>query len=281
MKLIPFEKLYNTEFLISEPIAKRQYWFQRGNTYNAMGKPKISHTLLWCQNCSVVITDKSGKVLTVKQNQIVYMAKGSEYRLDFFDTDPSRADTIVIHFQMTDLNGEDIIPTTMPMICMKDVDLSFSMLINSMADEFKNNIVCVPELKSSIYKLLSAICQKRKKRAIKNKYTCIYTGIKLLEQNNDMKIGDIAEICGVSECYFRKLFKEYSGESPMDFRQHYRIEKAKQLLLSDEGLSVSEIAEELNFSDIYHFSKTFKKLTNMSPTQFLNGGIEQSNQMLN
>ena len=281
MKLIPFEELYNTEFLISEPIAKRQYWFQRGNTYNAMGKPKISHTLLWCQNCSVVITDKSGKVLTVKQNQIVYMAKGSEYRLDFFDTDPSRADTIVIHFQMTDLNGEDIIPSTIPMICMKDVDLSFAMLINSMADEFKNNIVCVPELKSSIYKLLSAICQKRKKRAIKNKYTCIYTGIKLLEQNNDMKIGDIAEICGVSECYFRKLFKEYSGESPMDFRQHYRIEKAKQLLLSDEGLSVSEIAEELNFSDIYHFSKTFKKLTNMSPTQFLNGGTEQSNQMLN
>lgn len=281
MKLIPFEKLYNTEFLISEPIAKRQYWFQRGNTYNAMGKPKISHTLLWFQNCSAVITDISGKVLTVKQNQLTYMAKGSEYRVDFFDTDPSRADTIVIHFQMTDLNGEDIIPTTMPMICMKDVDLSFSMLINSMADEFKNNIVCVPELKSSIYKLLSAICQKRKKRAIKNKYTCIYTGIKLLEQNNDMKIGDIAEICGVSECYFRKLFKEYSGESPMDFRQHYRIEKAKQLLLSDEGLSVSEIAEELNFSDIYHFSKTFKKLTNMSPTQFLNGGIEQSNQMLN
>lgn len=281
MKLIPFEKLYNTEFLISEPIAKRQYWFQRGNTYNAMGKPKISHTLLWFQNCSAVITDISGKVLTVKQNQLTYMAKGSEYRVDFFDTDPSRADTIVIHFQMTDLNGEDIIPTTMPMICMKDVDLSFSMLINSMADEFKNNIVCVPELKSSIYKLLSAICQKRKKRAIKNKYTCIYTGIKLLEQNNDMKIGDIAEICGVSECYFRKLFKEYSGESPMDFRQHYRIEKAKQLLLSDEGLSVSEIAEELNFSDIYHFSKTFKKLTNMSPTQFLNGGAEQSNQMLN
>ncbi|MBQ1956758.1 MAG: helix-turn-helix transcriptional regulator [Clostridia bacterium] len=281
MKLIPFEKLYNTEFLISEPIAKRQYWFQRGNTYNAMGKPKISHTLLWFQNCSAVITDISGKVLTVKQNQLTYMAKGSEYRVDFFDTDPSRADTIVIHFQMTDLNGEDIIPTTMPMICMKDVDLSFSMLINSMADEFKNNIVCVPELKSSIYKLLSAICQKRKKRAIKNKYTCIYTGIKLLEQNNDMKIGDIAEICGVSECYFRKLFKEYSGESPMDFRQHYRIEKAKQLLLSDEGLSVSEIAEELNFSDIYHFSKTFKKLTNMSPTQFLNGGTEQSNQMLN
>lgn len=281
MKLIPFEKLYNTEFLISEPIAKRQYWFQRGNTYNAMGKPKISHTLLWFQNCSAVITDISGKVLTVKQNQLTYMAKGSEYRVDFFDTDPSRADTIVIHFQMTDLNGEDIIPTTMPMICMKDVDLSFSMLINSMADEFKNNIVCVPELKSSIYKLLSAICQKRKKRAIKNKYTCIYTGIKLLEQNNDMKIGDIAEICGVSECYFRKLFKEYSGESPMDFRQHYRIEKAKQLLLSDEGLSVSEIAEELNFSDIYHFSKTFKKLTNMSPTQFLNGGAEPSNQKLN
>lgn len=269
MVVIPFEKLYNTEFIITEPMAKKQFWKQRGNTYNAIGRPKISHTLLWFKNCSAEITDKSGNVLYVHRNQIAFMSKGAEYKVDFTDTDSGLEDTIVIHFQMTDINGEDICPASKPIICINNVDIEFSMLIDSMAEEFTKNIVCLPELKSSIYKILTAICQKQKRKSTKTQFTCIREGIKLLEQNSDMKIEDIAEICGVSECYFRRLFKEYSGESPMDFRQHYRIEKAKQLLLSDEGLSISEIAEELNFCDIYHFSKTFKKYTNLSPNNYL------------
>ncbi len=272
MPIIPFEKLYNTEFIISEPMAKIQNWRQRGNLYNAMDKPKISHTLLWFKNCSATITDNNGNVLHARKNQVAFMAKGTEYKVEFAGTDPNQKqseDTIVIHFQMTDINGEDIYPVLKPVICIKNLDIEFSLLIESMAEEFKNNIVCIPKLKADIYMLLSVICQSQKRKATKNKFTCIKEGIKLLEQNSDMRIESIASLCGVSECYFRRLFKEYSGKSPMDFRQHYRIEKAKQLLLSDEGLSISEIANELNFTDIYHFSKTFKKYTKLSPNKFL------------
>ena len=261
MKVIPFEKLYNTEFVITETLAKSQFWYPKGNVYNALGKPKISHTLLWFKNCSAKITDKDGFVLNVKQNQVAFMSKGTEYKVEFFDTDPNREDTVVIHFQMTDAFGEDIAPTLKPVICIKNVDIEFSLLLDAMAEEFKNSIVCIP--------VLAAICQKQKRKSTKNQYTCIREGIKLLEQNSDMKISDIAKLCGVSECYFRRLFKEYSGESPMDFRQHSRIDKAKKLLLSDERLTISEIADELNFSDIYHFSKTFKKYTKISPNKFL------------
>ncbi len=269
MQIIPFEKLYNTEFVISEPLAKAQYWHHRGNIYNSLGRPKVSHTLLWFKNCSGKITDSNGYVLLVKKNQMAYMSKGIEYKVEFFDTNPEKEDTVVIHFQMTDIFGEDISPILKPIICIKNVDIEFALLIDAMAEEFTNNIVCIPELKATIYNLLTAICKKQKRHVTKNKYTCIREGIKLLERNSDMPISEIAELCGVSECYFRRLFKEYSGESPMDFRQHHRIEKAKQLLISDEGLSIGEIAEELNFSDIYHFSKTFKKYTNMSPSKFI------------
>jgi AraC-like DNA-binding protein len=89
-----------------------------------------------------------------------------------------------------------------------------------------------------------------------------------MEDNPDMTIGEIARVCGVSEGYFRKLFKEYSGENPVYFRQKHRIEKAKQLLLLDT-YSVGEIAETLHFSDIYHFSNTFKKATGMSPQNYI------------
>jgi AraC-like DNA-binding protein len=89
-----------------------------------------------------------------------------------------------------------------------------------------------------------------------------------MESNSDKTLAEIAEICGVSEGYFRKLFREYSGENPIDFRQKHRIEKAKQLLLLDTH-SIGEIAEELHFSDIYHFSKTFKKVTGLSPLTYI------------
>lgn len=269
MKIIPFEKLYNTEFVITEPIAKPQYWCARGNVYNAIGKPKISHTLLWFKNCNATIIDSDGNTLEIHKNQLAYMAKGIEYIVNFKDTHPDEEDTVVIHFQMTDTKGNDIAPTLKPVICIKNVESSFAMDINTIAEECKKNIVCLPQVNSIIYKLIAEICKKQKKRTTKNKFACIRTGIELLEQDTDLSIADISQKCGVSECYFRKLFQEYSGESPIAFRQHHRIEKAKQLLLSDEQLTIGEIATELNFSDIYHFSKTFKKFCGVSPNKFI------------
>ena len=269
MKHIPFEKLYSQEFFISEPTCKEQYWVARGNVYNAIGAPKISHTLLWFKNCGGTITDKGGRRLDISQNQLVYMAKGLEYVVQFLGTHSDREDTVVIHFQLTDSNGEDIIPSPYPIICSKNVDTYFARLLDEMAAECKKNVVCVPELIAGIYKILSMVCQKQKRRTTKKEYACILAGIELLEEDSDKSISEIAEICGISECYFRRLFEEYSGETPMQFRQSRRIEKSKQLLLADENFSISEIARALDFSDVYHFIKTFKKFTGLSPTAFI------------
>lgn len=275
MRVIPFEKLYNQEFFVSEPIAKCQYWRPRGNVYNAIGSPKISHTLLWFKNCGGSITDTQGRVLTVAQNQLVYMAKGLEYVVHFEGTHADREDTVVIHFQLTDAVGEDIIPSSAPIVCSKAVDTYYAMLIEEMVEECRKNVVCIPELIAGIYKLLSMICQKQKRRTTKKQYACILTGIELLEEDSDQSIAEIAAVCGISECYFRRLFQEYSGESPMQFRQHRRIEKSKQLLLADENFSISEIAQALDFSDVYHFSKTFKKFCGVSPTAFIRSEREK------
>ena len=269
MKLISFEKLYSTEFSIQEPMAKPQYWAVRGNVYNAIGQPKISHTLLWFKNCSGTIVDKWGKTVEIRRNQLAYMAKGLEYTVYFKDTDPRREDTVVIHFQMTDKTGEDIAPILEPIVCMESVDPAFALDMDMLADEFKKNVVCIPKVQAVIYNILATVCKKRKRSATKNRYACIRAGIELLEQSSDLSIADIAAECGVSECYFRKLFQEYSGESPVSFRQRHRIERAKQLLLSEEKFTVGEIARELGFSDVYHFSKTFKKHCGVSPLNFV------------
>lgn len=268
MKIIPFEELYNTEFFIAEPLAKSQNWFTRNNFYSCIGKPKPSHTLLWFKNCNAKITDSNGNEIYAEKNQIAYMSKGIEYTVEFFDTAPNQTDSIVFHFQLKNTHNEEITPTLKPVICIKNVEPALALSLDTAADEFDKNVVCVPMITAIIYQILSLACQRQRRRVVNHKFKYISEGIELMESNSDKTLLEIAEICGVSEGYFRKLFKEYSGENPIDFRQRHRIEKAKQLLLLDTH-SISEIADELHFSDIYHFSKTFKNFTGLSPLRYI------------
>ena len=267
MKIIPFEDLYHIEFIISEPFSKEHNWFSRNNFFSSINSPKPSHTLLWLKNCSAKITDKYGNSVYAKKNQILYTAKGAEYSIEFFDTAPDQADTIVVHFQLRDTNGNDIAPADNFEIAVENVDISLSLKLQKLADEFKKNIVCVPDAVSVIYRLFAIICKLKRRDNTSDRFNCIKEGIELLENDTDMSIKDIAKICNVSECYFRRMFKEYSGESPIEFRQKHRIEKAKQLL-SSGILTIGEISRELYFSDIYHFSKTFKSIVGVSPKKF-------------
>lgn len=78
----------------------------------------------------------------------------------------------------------------------------------------------------------------------------------------------IADASSVSTVYFRKLFTEAYGVPPMRYVRQRRIEKAQSLL--ENGFSnISEIAESVGFNSIYHFSKTFKQLIGISPTDYL------------
>ncbi len=269
MKIISFTELYSTEFFITEALAKGQNWYTRHNFYSCLGKPKPSHTLLWFKNCRAKITDKYGNEILAEKNQIAYMAKGLEYTVHFYDTAPDRDDSVVFHFQLKNGQNEDIAPTLSPKICIKSVDATLAFAMDAAAAEFDKNVVCLPIITAVIYQLLGAACQRQRQRIVSHKYQYIREGIELIENNSDKTLAEIAQICGVSEGYFRKLFKEYSGENPVDFRQKHRIEKAKQLLLLDTH-SIGEIAEELHFSDIYHFSKTFKKLIGISPQKYIN-----------
>ena len=274
MKVISFEKLYSTEFFIREPRVKKQSWLYRGGVFDSLDRPKPSQTLIWFKNCSAELFLQDGERLEVPQNALLYAPKGSRYKILFLGEAGEQEDVVAVHFQMTDRAGEDVIASEVPVICLKSPELSVGILLDTLAKECEKNVVCFPEVNAGLYKLLSQICQKQKKYTTKNRFSRIRKGIELLEGNNDLSIAEIAAACGVSECYFRRLFREYSGESPMDFRQKRRIERARQLLLSDEDYTIGEIALELGFLDIYHFSKTFKKLLGVSPNRFLKSGGE-------
>ena len=86
-------------------------------------------------------------------------------------------------------------------------------------------------------------------------------------RNAGFRIYDVARKTGMSEVYFRKLFKEECGMSPSKYLISLRIAHAKNLI-TYENLSISEIAIASGFSDIYYFSRQFKKTTGLTPTEY-------------
>ncbi len=73
---------------------------------------------------------------------------------------------------------------------------------------------------------------------------------------------------GVSTVYFRRLFTNKYGVSPMRYVKLRRIEKAQELLLG-QYMSVTGVSKVVGFNSIYHFCRAFKSATGYTPTEYL------------
>ena len=85
--------------------------------------------------------------------------------------------------------------------------------------------------------------------------------------DTDISVGELAKMCTMSESSFRSKFKAQTGQSPTAYIINEKMERAKELLMSNE-LSVEQIAELLNFYDAAYFCKCFKKATGMTTAAF-------------
>jgi AraC-like DNA-binding protein len=93
--------------------------------------------------------------------------------------------------------------------------------------------------------------------------------IQVLQKNIYASLS-IEEICtqtAYGRAYLFRVFKKATGKSIMEYYLALKIEKAKQLLRENE-LSVKEIAERLAFNEPNYFTKTFKRITGMTPTAY-------------
>ncbi len=82
-----------------------------------------------------------------------------------------------------------------------------------------------------------------------------------------LTIEQIARMAGMSEYHFFRLFKQMIGKTPYQYILSIRLQHASLLLKSD--YSVSDVAITMGFSDIYSFSKAFKKHFGLSPTGYV------------
>ena len=134
----------------------------------------------------------------------------------------------------------------------------------------RNDDISRLESMRDIYTILSTLATSEPKKYLPSeKQRKIAPAVNYITENYNMKIKNdkLAELVGVSTVYFRKIFTDVYGQSPIDYIRALRIQKAKEMLKSDYG-SISDVAEALGYQNIYDFSRTFKKLVGVSPKNF-------------
>lgn len=106
---------------------------------------------------------------------------------------------------------------------------------------------------------------------IDNKSCLLRKAKNILESDFTSSLPDIAESLPMSYNTFRKNFEKAYGVSPSQYRQHARIEHAKQLL--SMGFHCSETADRLKYPDLYTFSHQFKQVTGQTPREYRSGHV--------
>lgn len=132
-------------------------------------------------------------------------------------------------------------------------------------DPFFHNIAAHPfHSLSCLYALLWQIDSRRSR--IPTKYKKLKPALAEISHNfaQNEKIAHYAALCGMSEPNFRRLFREYTGHSPVDYRNALRLNDARIKLQSGE-YNVSEAAESSGFSNLSFFIRLYKKKYGYTP----------------
>lgn len=116
---------------------------------------------------------------------------------------------------------------------------------------------CLPVEEGDYTSLLSRILETVEKSYHKSSFT----------------LDDLAKSCSISKSYLHKLFIKEFGITPFQYITRTRMKQAKLLLL--EMLSVGDVAYMVGYSDIYQFSRAFKRFYNISPTKMRTPNINK------
>lgn len=209
------------------------------------------------------------KIITPQAGQIVYFPQGSSYDVSTegaVETDGCHA----INFLAPDLPAQE------PFVfCPKAPQQIFPYFLRAEKAWKEKRPGYEEQCLSCLYAVIASL-KSSSSYAPSGYGKLLFPAVEYIHENyTEKKLygAELAALCGISETYFRRLFTGTYGVTPVEYANALKIGRAKDLLSergdaktkNREAYTISEIAELCGFSDVYYFSRLFKKLTGYSP----------------
>ncbi len=261
-----FAQLYDVDYNLSNLFVMRQNW-NCGYVFT-MSKPRPTDALLLFADCEANCTC-GGKISHFPCGALAHMAKGSTYSWEFL-SDIERAHPLLFEFSMTDTEGNPLLTGEGVNLLFDDRFELFKKCFLPLLDEFSRPKRSPGVVKASAYRLLSNVIQHKYRETVASVDTRIIAkGIAYLEEDprQEKSIAEVASLCNVSVNYFERLFKQYAGETPSEYRGRMKLERA-MLLIGFGTMTLDQIADELGFGDSAYLCRVFRKKTGMTPKEY-------------
>jgi AraC-like DNA-binding protein len=253
------ERLLKENFIITKVLIAFNSKLPFGKIRTLNTAPRPSHCLAYVVSGECDYYTDEDRTFTVKSGDVLYLAQDQRYVINVKTNDNA---VIAINFILdtADKLRSDCIKTDNP-----ETKTAFEKILTLYNSEssVKNAKLC--SLANKIYAMLcedknySTSFDKQKVRS-----ACDYIAKNF--ENPNFSCEKLAKECNVSDVHLRRLFNKVLGISPVRYLSNLRFDKARKLLNLSE-LSVSQIAIECGFSDVYYFSKAYKKRYGHSPTK--------------
>ena len=86
--------------------------------------------------------------------------------------------------------------------------------------------------------------------------------------NSEFSLSDMASVVGYSVSHFSRKLKQITGQVPNLYIRNYRLQKAAEMLSSDNGINTKEVMYEVGISSPSYFSTAFKKVYGVAPSVY-------------
>lgn len=216
---------------------------------------------------TIIFTLTDGRIIEADAGSIVYLPYDCIYESRWAEKE--LGGYITINFIQHDQNGEIICFDDQISLLIRDKGARFLRCFADILQFWQSDSLNAPlKCYSQFWGILYDMSVHLERRSIRSANQVIYPGVLYLENNflSDFTVEDLAQMCAVSVCTFRRLFHQLKGTSPITYRNRLRMEKAKMLLQSGE-YSVTDVSRIVQCANIYYFSRMFKQHFGIAPSE--------------
>lgn len=233
----------------------------KGNRLSGKIENRATHSFLIRVHGSVLY-DFHDKSILVNQGEMMFVPKGSNY---FYRMVSDNAVYTSINFNADIPDPHPVLYSLENFYEAEYISMNFADLWNfgTQADKYK----CL----SLFYNLLSYLSTiENTGYAEKSKFKVIAPAVQYLKEHVydcTLRTDFLHRLCGISDTYFRRIFMTNFGMTPQKYIISRRLSHARSILESCDYASIGEVALSAGFSDPLYFSKAFKKMYGISPSE--------------